>query len=194
MISELGGDGPTPAGRRVLAGPGGNGSQINPLAGDWTGGGPEGEDQRWMLHALTLAERAAAMGEVPVGAVLIREGQVLGEGWNCPISTHDPSAHAEIRALRDAGRRAGNYRLPGATLYVTLEPCPMCASALVHARVARVVFGARDPKGGACGSVFDLLPPDQRFNHRLECQGDVLAQAGGDILRRFFQQRRRGAN
>lgn len=149
------------------------------------------EDRRWMSHALTLAERAAAMGEVPVGAVLIREGQVLGEGWNCPIATHDPTAHAEIRALRDAGHRAGNYRLPGATLYVTLEPCPMCASALVHARVARVVFGARDPKGGACGSVFHLLPPDQRFNHRLACQGEVLADECGDILRRFFQHRRR---
>ena len=162
-----------------------------PLALGSVGEEASADDRRWMGHALTLAERAAAMGEVPVGAVLIREGQVLGEGWNCPIATHDPSAHAEIRALRDAGHRAGNYRLPGATLYVTLEPCPMCASALVHARVARVVFGARDPKGGACGSVFHLLPPDQRFNHRLACLGEVLADECGDILRRFFQQRRR---
>ncbi len=148
------------------------------------------DDSHWMRHALALAERAAAMGEVPVGAVLVAAGQVLGEGWNCPIATHDPSAHAEIRALRDAGQRAGNYRLPGTTLYVTLEPCPMCASALIHARVARVVYGARDPKGGACGSVFHLLPPDQRFNHRLECQGDILAQECGDLLRHFFRQRR----
>ena len=162
-----------------------------PLALGSVGEEASGDDRRWMGHALILAERAAAMGEVPVGAVLIREGQVLGEGWNCPIATHDPSAHAEIRALRDAGHRVGNYRLPGATLYVTLEPCPMCASALVHARVARVVFGARDPKGGACGSVFHLLPSDQRFNHRLACQGEVLADECGDILRRFFQQRRR---
>jgi len=108
----------------------------------------------------------------------------------CPIATHDPSAHAEIRALRDAGQRAANYRLPGTTLYVTLEPCPMCASALILARVSRVVYGARDPKGGACGSVFDLLPPDHRFNHRLVCQGDVQAQECGDLLRHFFRQRR----
>ena len=150
----------------------------------------EWDDEDWMRHALSLAQRAAAMGEVPVGAVLIRDGQILGEGWNCPIATHDPSAHAEIRALRAAGDQVGNYRLPGTTLYVTLEPCPMCASALVHARVARVVFGARDPKGGACGSVFDLLPPDERFNHRLACRGEVLARECGDILRLFFQRRR----
>ena len=149
------------------------------------------DDSHWMRQAIALAERAGAQGEVPVGAVLVAAGQVLGEGWNCPIATHDPSAHAEIRALRAAGQRAGNYRLPATTLYVTLEPCPMCASALVHARVARVVYGARDPKGGSCGSVFHLLPPDQRFNHRLECQGDVLGQECGDLLRRFFQQRRR---
>ena len=190
MSSESGGDGPKPASCQVLAAESGKGAQTAPFAGDREGGSPEGEDRRWMRHALALADRAAAMGEVPVGAVLIREGQVLGEGWNCPIATHDPSAHAEIRALRAAGRRASNYRLPGTTLYVTLEPCPMCASALVHARVARVVFGTRDPKGGACGSVFDLLPPDQRFNHRLECQGEVMAEECGDILRRFFQQRR----
>ncbi len=154
----------------------------------------EALDQLWMRQAIALARRAAAMGEVPVGAVLIREGQVLGEGWNCPIGTHDPSAHAEIRALRDAGARVGNYRFPGATLYVTLEPCPMCASALVHARVARVVYGALDPKGGACGSVFALLPPDQRFNHRLTCQGEVLAEECGALLRHFFRQRRGRSN
>ena len=143
-----------------------------------------------MQHALALAEQAAARGEVPVGAVLVRDGEVLGEGWNCPIATNDPSAHAEIRALRDAGRRAGNYRLPDTTLYVTLEPCPMCAAALVHARVHRVVYGAADPKGGACGSVFDLLPSDGRFNHAVQVTGGVLAQDCGDRLRAFFRERR----
>jgi tRNA(adenine34) deaminase len=143
-----------------------------------------------MRRALALAERAAAEGEVPVGAVLIHDGEAIGEGWNCPIGTHDPSAHAEIRALRDAGRRVGNYRLPGTTLYVTLEPCPMCASALVHARVARVVYGAADPKGGACGSVFDLLPSDARFNHATEVTGGVLAEECAERLRAFFRERR----
>jgi tRNA(adenine34) deaminase len=149
------------------------------------------EDERWMRRALDLAERAAADGEVPVGAVLVRNGEVIGEGWNCPIGTHDPSAHAEIRALRDAGQRIGNYRLPNSTLYVTLEPCPMCASALVHARVGRVVYGATDPKGGACGSVFDLLPSDWRFNHATAVTAGVLAEACSERLRAFFRERRR---
>jgi len=143
-----------------------------------------------MRRALALAERASAEGEVPVGAVLVRDDEVLGEGWNRPIGEHDPSAHAEIMALRQAGRRVRNYRLPGSTLYVTLEPCPMCAGALVHARVERVVYGAPDPKGGACGSVFDLLPSDARFNHRVECAGGVLAEACSSLLRDFFRQRR----
>jgi tRNA(adenine34) deaminase len=151
----------------------------------------QAEDEiRWMHRALALAERAGAEGEVPVGAVLVRHGTVIGEGWNCPIRTHDPSAHAEIRALRDAGTRAGNYRLPDSTLYVTLEPCPMCAAALVQARVRRVVYGASDPKGGACGSVFDLLPSDSRFNHVIQVQGGVLAGVCGERLRVFFRQRR----
>ncbi len=148
------------------------------------------QDIAFMERALELAYRAEGEGEVPVGAVLVREGGIIGEGWNCPIGAHDPSAHAEIQALRDAGARVGNYRLTGSTLYVTLEPCPMCASALIHARVGRVVFGAYDPKGGAAGSVFHLLPPDERFNHRLECEGGVLEQACGDLLRAFFQARR----
>lgn len=143
-----------------------------------------------MQRALDLAQRAAAEGEVPVGAVLVRDGEMIGEGWNCPIGTHDPSAHAEIRALRDAGARVENYRLPNSTLYVTLEPCPMCASALVHARVGRVVYGASDPKGGACGSVFDLLPSDARFNHATQVTGGVLAEECGDRLRAFFRERR----
>jgi tRNA(adenine34) deaminase len=144
-----------------------------------------------MALALELAWRAEEEGEVPIGALVVRDGALLGEGWNRPIACHDPSAHAEIQALRAAGLAAGNYRLPGATLYVTLEPCPMCAGAMIHARIARVVFGARDPKGGAAGSVFDLLPPDGRFNHRLVCQGGLLAEACGDLLRRFFHARRR---
>jgi len=148
------------------------------------------EDERWMRRALELAEHAASAGEVPVGALLVKDGEILGEGWNCPIGEHDPSAHAEIRALRDAGQRAGNYRLPDTRLYVTLEPCPMCASALIHARVAWVVFGATDPKGGACGSVFDLLPSDSRFNHRTNCAGGVLAEPCSELLRRFFRARR----
>jgi len=147
-------------------------------------------DESWMRHALTLAERAAAEGEVPVGAVLVRGGQIIGEGWNRPIAAHDPTAHAEIQALRDAARRCGNYRLPDTTLYVTLEPCPMCAGAIVHARVTEVVYGAADPKGGACGSVFDLLPSDHRFNHRTGCRGGVLGDDCGEVLRRFFRSRR----
>ncbi|KXX65839.1 zinc-binding protein [Marichromatium gracile] len=146
-----------------------------------------------MRHALRLAERAAQQGEVPVGAVLVRDGQCIGEGWNRPIADSDPSAHAEIQALRDAGRRLANYRLPETRLYVTLEPCVMCAGAIVHARVGAVVYGATDPKAGACGSVFDLLPSDARFNHRTECRGGVLAADCGELLRDFFRTRRRAA-
>jgi len=143
-----------------------------------------------MRRALMLAARAADEGEVPVGAVLVKQGTVIGEGWNRPIAARDPTAHAEIQALRDAARRAGNYRLPATELYVTLEPCPMCAGAIVHARVERVVFGAADPKGGACGSVFDLLPSDQRFNHRTDCVGGVREAECAALLREFFRARR----
>lgn len=143
-----------------------------------------------MRQALGLAARAAAAGEVPVGALLVRDGEVLGEGWNRPILAHDATAHAEIQALRAAGRRVGNYRLPGTILYVTLEPCVMCAGAIIHARVGEVVYGAADPKAGACGSVFDLLPSDGRFNHRTRCRGGILAEECGDILRAFFRARR----
>jgi tRNA(adenine34) deaminase len=149
-------------------------------------------DEQWMRQALELARRAGAAGEVPVGAVLVKDGSVVGRGSNGPIARHDPSAHAEIQALRDAGRRLTNYRLPGTTLYCTLEPCPMCAGALVHARVTRVVYGAPDPKGGACGSVFDLLPSDGRFNHRTRVEGGVLGEECGELLRRFFRLRRNG--
>ncbi len=143
-----------------------------------------------MRKALALARKAEAEGEVPVGAVLVREGEIVGEGWNRPIGAQDPTAHAEIEALRDAARRLGNYRLPETTLYVTLEPCPMCAGAIVHARVARVVFGAFDPRSGAAGSVFDLLPSDLRFNHRTSACGGVLAESCGALLRTFFKARR----
>jgi tRNA(adenine34) deaminase len=148
------------------------------------------EDLLFMQRALELAAIGERSGEVPVGAVLVRDGEIVGEGWNQPIGRNDPSAHAEIVALRDAAARLQNYRLTGSTLYVTLEPCPMCAGAIVHARVARVVYGARDPKGGAAGSVFDLLPSDHRFNHRVETEGGVLAEQCAEQLRVFFRGRR----
>lgn len=144
-----------------------------------------------MQQALLLARRAESQGEVPVGAVVVLNDEIIGEGWNRPIGLQDPTAHAEIVALRDAASRVGNYRLPGTTLYVTLEPCPMCAGAIVHARVARVVYGADDPKGGAAGSVFDLLPTDQRFNHSVAVKGGVLQQHATDLLKDFFRQKRR---
>ena len=144
----------------------------------------------FMKRAMELAQRAEVEGEVPVGAVLVREGEVIGEGWNRPIGERDSSAHAEIMALRDAGRSEGNYRLPGTTLYVTLEPCPMCAGAIVHARVSKVVFGAPDPRTGAAGSVFDLLPSDSRFNHFTAVEGGLLAGDCGELLRAFFRARR----
>jgi tRNA(adenine34) deaminase len=148
-----------------------------------------GDDERHMRLALELAARAAISGEVPVGAVLVVNGEVLGQGYNRPISSHDPTAHAEIQALREAAQRLGNYRLPGATLYVTLEPCVMCAGALMHARVARVVFGAADPKTGACGSVVDLFA-EARLNHHALVQDGVLGEACVAVLREFFASRR----
>ncbi len=151
---------------------------------------PEDSEIGFMRRALELARLAEAEGEVPVGAVLVKDGKIIGEGWNRPIAAHDPTAHAEIQALRAAAQRLENYRLPGTTLYVTLEPCPMCAGAIVHARVARVVFGAADPRTGAAGSVFDLLPSDQRFNHRTECEGGVEAEASSQMLKAFFRARR----
>lgn len=142
-----------------------------------------------MRRALELAREAGAAGEVPVGAVLVRDGEAIGEGWNKPVSDSDPTAHAEIVALREAARRIGNYRLVGTTLYVTLEPCLMCTGALVHARVARVVFGAPDPKTGAAGGAFDLLG-DPRHNHRVAVEAGVLRDEAGTMLRDFFRQRR----
>ena len=147
------------------------------------------DDERWMRRALALADRAEAEGEVPVGAVLVRDGQAIGEGWNRPIGASDPTAHAEILALREAASRVANYRLPHTTLYVTLEPCTMCAGAIIQSRVARVVFAARDPKGGAAGSVLDLLGTD-RLNHRVEVVGGILSEEAIRRLQAFFQARR----
>lgn len=146
-------------------------------------------DEHWMRHALALAEKGAAAGEVPVGAVVVRDETVLGEGYNRPITEHDPSAHAEMVALRAAALGAANYRLPGATLYVTMEPCPMCAGAIVHARIRRVVFGVRDERWGACGSVFDVLEPG-RLNHDVEVTAGLLATEAAALLKAFFRARR----
>lgn len=147
---------------------------------------------RWMRHALALAKRAEREDdEIPVGAVMVSaDGHLLGEGWNRNITEHDPSAHAEIVAMRQAGMRLGNHRLIDTTLYVTLEPCAMCAMAIVHARVKRVVFAARDPKTGAAGSVFDLLGSD-RHNHRVEVADGVMAEEAGQLLRDYFRNKRR---
>ena len=142
-----------------------------------------------MRRALALADRAAADGEVPVGAVVVRAGELLGEGWNCVIGSHDPTAHAEIEALRDAARREGNYRLPGATLYVTLEPCSMCAGALVHARIELLVFAAREPRAGVVCSQCSLLDSPW-YNHRVLWQAGVLAEESSARLQAFFRARR----
>jgi len=151
---------------------------------------PRERDAAWMRRALDLAVNARdTEDEVPVGAVLVMNGEIVGEGWNRNITLNDPTAHAEIGALREAGRRLGNHRMPGSTLYVTLEPCAMCAMAIVHARVARVVYGAADPKTGAAGSVFDTLV-SERHNHRVEVQGGVLADTSAGLLREFFRAKR----
>ena len=146
-------------------------------------------DVPFMRRALELAQEAARAGEVPVGAVVVQDGQVVGEGWNRPIGTHDPSAHAEMIALREAAARIGNYRLPGTTLYVTLEPCAMCAGAIIHARVQRLVFGAADPKAGAVYSLYELISRPQ-LNHVVEWRGGVLEDECGEVLRAFFRARR----
>jgi tRNA(adenine34) deaminase len=146
-------------------------------------------DEAFMRRALSLARRAGEEGEVPVGALVALDGAIVGEGWNRPISAQDPTAHAEIQALRDAAARLGNYRLIGASLYVTLEPCLMCVGAMLHARIARAVFGARDPKTGAAGSVLDLFA-EKRLNHHASVQGGVLAEECGALLSAFFASRR----
>lgn len=146
-------------------------------------------DDYWMARALELAERGKAVGEVPVGAVLVSEDQVVGEGWNQPISACDPTAHAEIIALRQAAGRQQNYRLPGTCLYVTLEPCTMCVGALVHARIERLVYGTTEPKAGVIESQSRLLESEY-YNHRINCQGGVMATECQHQLSEFFRQRR----
>lgn len=147
------------------------------------------DDALWMEYAMSLAVRGEALGEVPVGAVIVRDGEVLGEGWNRPITDADPTAHAEIIALRDAAKRQQNYRLPGSTLYVTLEPCTMCSGAIVHARIARLVYGTTEPKAGVVESQARILD-SPFFNHRIECCGGVLAEACQHQLSDFFRKRR----
>ena len=148
-------------------------------------------DADYMREALVLSDSAEARGEVPVGALVVLDGVVIGRGSNQPIGTHDPTAHAEVIALRDAAAARGNYRLPGATLYVTLEPCAMCAGAIMHARIGRVVYGARDLKTGACGSVVDLF--ETKLNHHAEVIEGVMADECGARLSAFFSRRRKMA-
>ncbi|WP_375737530.1 tRNA adenosine(34) deaminase TadA [Pseudomonas boanensis] len=147
------------------------------------------QDEHFMREALALAAEGAALGEVPVGAVLVQDGQIIGRGFNCPITRHDPSAHAEMVAVRDAAQAAENYRLVGSTLYVTLEPCSMCAGLIVHSRVSRVVYGATEPKAGVVVSRGQFF--SQEFlNHRVLVEGGVLAQECSQLLSGFFQSRR----
>ena len=146
-------------------------------------------DIDWMQYALRLAERAEQEGEVPVGAVLVLNDEIIGEGWNRPIAAHDPTAHAEVMALRAGAAKMGNYRLNDTTLYVTLEPCVMCAGAMVHARIKRLVFGASDPKSGAIVSVFNILD-SARLNHRVEYVSGILSDECGGMLSQFFEARR----
>lgn len=146
-------------------------------------------DKDWMQRAFDLAKKAEAEDEVPVGAVIVYDEKIIGEGWNQPISSNDPTAHAEMMALRAASAHLENYRLPNTTLYVTLEPCTMCAGAIIHARVARVVFAVDDPKTGACGSVFNLLQTDQ-LNHKVEIEKGVMEEECRSLIQTFFRKKR----
>jgi len=147
------------------------------------------QDEQFMHEALSLAQQAAELGEVPVGAIVVKDGVIVGRGSNAPIGSHDPSAHAEILALRDAAKNIGNYRLVDCSLYVTLEPCAMCAGAIQHARIGQLVFGAKDPKTGACGSVVNLMAED-KLNHHTDVVAGVLENECGQLLSDFFKQRR----
>jgi tRNA(adenine34) deaminase len=147
------------------------------------------DDKHWMQRAFDLAKKAEAQDEVPVGAVIVYEDQIIGEGWNQPISSDDPTAHAEIMALRDAGKNIGNYRLPNSTIYVTLEPCTMCAGAIIHARLAKLVYSVNDPKTGACGSVFNLLQTEE-LNHKVEIEEGVMEEECRSLLQSFFKEKR----
>ncbi|MES2026171.1 MAG: tRNA adenosine(34) deaminase TadA [Pseudomonadota bacterium] len=150
------------------------------------------QDAIFMRQALDQAHNAWALGEVPVGAIVVKDGQVIATGFNQPIGTHDPTAHAEIMALRAAATILGNYRLPGCEMFVTLEPCAMCSGAMIHARLSRVVFGASDPKTGACGSVVNLFEQNQ-LNHHTQLTGGVMADECGALLKEFFAERRKAA-
>ena len=154
---------------------------------------PDTVDETLMHEALAMARQARLADEVPVGAVVVSNGEIIGRGFNSPISKNDPSAHAEIQALRNAAVKIGNYRLTDCLLYVTLEPCPMCAGAIMQARIARLVYGAADPKAGACGSVVNLLR-EARLNHHTQVVGGVLSEECGEMLRRFFAEHREAVN
>lgn len=147
-------------------------------------------DNDFMQIALDLAQQAGVAGEVPVGAIVVKDGEIIGRGSNAPITTHDPTAHAEIRAMRDAAQHINNYRLVGCILYVTLEPCAMCTGAIQHARIAKLIYGASDPKTGACGSVVNLMA-EPKLNHHTEISGGVLAAECGALLSNFFSARRK---
>lgn len=146
-------------------------------------------DEKWMLHALELAQKAEVAGEVPVGCVIVRNGELIAEGWNRPIGSSDPTAHAEVVALRAAGQELDNYRIPEAELYVTLEPCPMCVGAMLHARIKRVIYAATDPKTGALGGACNLLS-SMHHNHAFEVTAGVLAEQSRQLLQTFFRRRR----
>lgn len=150
-------------------------------------------DIDFMLRAFELAKKAEAQDEVPVGAVIVCEDKIIGEGWNQPISSNDPTAHAEIMALRAAGKKIGNYRLPKATMYVTLEPCTMCVGAIIHARLSKLVYAVDDPKTGACGSVFNLLQTD-KLNHKVEIEKGVMEEDCRSLIQNFFKQKRQKIN
>lgn len=146
-------------------------------------------DKDYMQRAFMLAEKAKSQDEVPVGAVIVHDDKIIGEGWNQPISSNDPTAHAEIMALRDAAKKLSNYRLPEATMYVTLEPCAMCAGAIVHARLAKLIYAIADSKTGACGSVFNLLQTEE-LNHKVEIQKGIMEDECRDLIQNFFKEKR----
>lgn len=167
----------------------GNDPVIEAMTEETASAETDSQDETWMEEALRLARRAGAEEEVPVGAVIVRNGKIVGRGWNRNIALNDPSAHAEIMAMRDAGAAIGNHRLTDCCLYVTLEPCVMCAGAMIHARFARIVYGATDPKTGAAGGKFDILG-DPAHNHAPEVNGGCLADVSSGLLKDFFRQRR----
>ena len=146
-------------------------------------------DEEWMQHAFQLAKKSEEHDEVPVGAIIVHENKIIGKGWNQPISFHDPTAHAEIIALKDAGEKIGNYRLPESTMYVTLEPCVMCAGAIVHARIAKLVYAVDDEKTGACGSVFNIVQTD-KLNHRVRVEKGILEKECQTLIQDFFREKR----